>query len=71
MRSEQNIENARAVKVVHTETIKAPRRASIPGQIGMQVEGDVGSRMGENTRMVLEMRKVVTFVTAAINCTET
>jgi hypothetical protein len=68
VRSERNISYAEAMKVVHTETIEAPRRAGIPGQIEMQVGCDGGSRMGENTR--LDMRKCVTFVTSAINCTE-
>ena len=70
MRSERNISYAEAVKVVQAETIEALMRAGMPGLIGMQVGPDVESRMGENTRMVVDMRKVVTFVTAAINCTE-
>ena len=49
---------------------RAPRRAGIPGQIEMQVGCDGGSRMVANTRLVEDMRKVVTFVTPTINYTE-
>jgi hypothetical protein len=70
VRSERSISYAEAVKVVHAETSGAPGRAGMPGQIEMQARHDGGNRMGENTRMLGDMRKVVTFVTAAINCTE-
>lgn len=60
------ISYAEAGKVVHAETSEEPRRAGIPGQIGMHVGGDVGSIIGENTRV--DMRKIVRFITAAINC---
>ena len=69
VRSECKIMYAEAVKVVHTETSGELKRRGIPGQVGLQVGCDVVSRMGENTRLVGDMRKVVTFVTAAINCT--
>lgn len=66
MRSEHKITYAEAVKVVHMDTSGAHRRVGIPGQIVIQVGCDVGSRIGENTRLV-DMRKVATFITAAIN----
>ena len=66
VRSEHTITYAEAVGVVQMDTSGAHGRVGIPGQIAMQVGCDVGRRIGENTRLV-DMRKVATFITAAIN----